>query len=139
MKYGHILTAIDGSNDSKIILKKSCELAKIYGSKTTLVTVLEPMIPQFANIVYAPDSYYDATEVFESFVKKGEEYGYKESQCHLLRGYPANQINTLINEIDCDLLVIGSHCNKGLKRLALGSVASAVLHGLKIDAHIIKV
>jgi|TARA_B100001063_G_scaffold235811_1_gene254836 nucleotide-binding universal stress UspA family protein len=139
MKYRHILTAIDGSDDSKLILKKSKEITELNNSKSSLVTVLEPMMPQFANFVYVPKDYYNTEEIYKSFVKRGSEYGIEASECHLLRGYPANEINNLIKKIGCDLLVIGSHCNKGLKRLTLGSTASSVLHGLKIDAHIIKV
>lgn len=46
---------------------------------------------------------------------------------HLELGNPAEQITKLANDLDADVIVVGTHGRTGMKRLVLGSVAEQVL------------
>lgn len=46
-----------------------------------------------------------------------------------LAGDPAAEIMRFAREFGCDLIVVGTHGRKGIRRAALGSVAEAVVRG----------
>ncbi len=48
-------------------------------------------------------------------------------ECKLREGDPAQEILCLAGDIDCDLIVMGTHGRTGLTRLLMGSVAEKVL------------
>ena len=50
----------------------------------------------------------------------------------------AEEIHTLANEINTDLIVIGTHGRSGLK-LLLGSTANSVLHSAKQDVLAVRI
>jgi len=51
---------------------------------------------------------------------------------HILNGSPAHEIHRFAKDNDIQLVVIGTHGQKGLQ-LLLGSTANAVLHGAGCD------
>lgn len=53
-------------------------------------------------------------------------------------GQPAEQIVALAEEIDADLIVLGTHSRKGLKRVVLGSVAEAVMRRAPCGVYVIR-
>jgi nucleotide-binding universal stress UspA family protein len=46
---------------------------------------------------------------------------------HVRVGTPADEIVALAKELDADLIVVGTHGRRGVRRLLLGSVARAIL------------
>ena len=73
-----------------------------------------------------------------SLKRYADQYGIQTDNCHLLTGRPEAHIHQLSEELDCDLIVVGSHGRKGLA-LLLGSTANAVLHGAKCDVLSVRV
>lgn len=67
-----------------------------------------------------------------------EKYHIPAAQSHALLGDAAAEIHKISNEVEADLIVIGTHGQSGLK-LLLGSTANAVLHGVKCDVLAVKV
>jgi universal stress protein A len=59
-------------------------------------------------------------------------------QIYLPIGNVAEEIHTLANEINTDLIVIGTHGRSGLK-LLLGSTANSVLHSAKQDVLAVRI
>ncbi len=55
------------------------------------------------------------------------ELGYKEVQIEVKIGDPSTEIVDYAKEIEADLIVIPSHCHKGISRFLLGSVAERVV------------
>jgi len=138
MTYNHILLAIDRSEDSGKILDRGNELSVINSSKKSLVTVIEALPLEYADLYIAAERHREK-DTKDILIKRGSLVGINPEDCHLLKGHPADEIRHLCDELDIDLLVMGSHCRRGLKRIALGSTANSVLHGLKNDVHIVKV
>ena len=48
---------------------------------------------------------------------------------HALQGDPAVEIVRMAEDIDADLIIVGTHGRRGIKRLVLGSVAEEVMRG----------
>lgn len=55
------------------------------------------------------------------------EMGYKNVQIEIKVGDPSTQIIDFAKDIAADLIVIPCHCNKGISRFLLGSVAERVV------------
>jgi universal stress protein A len=62
----------------------------------------------------------------------GENMDVSSGNLHILNGSPAHEIHRFANENGVQLIVIGTHGQKGLQ-LLLGSTANAVLHGAGCD------
>lgn len=67
-----------------------------------------------------------------------QETGVPAERVHVLTGNPAFEIRRLADELQADLIVIGSHGRHGLG-LLLGSTANGVLHGARCDVLTVRV
>jgi universal stress protein A len=61
-----------------------------------------------------------------------------EDHQHLIFGRPEAEIHRVAEELEADLIVVGSHGRHGLA-LLLGSTANGVLHGAKTDVLAVRV
>lgn len=59
--------------------------------------------------------------------KGGEPGNLRRIVTHLLTGSPAREIVWLAAHLDADVIVVGTHGRRGVRRLVLGSVAEEVL------------
>lgn len=53
-------------------------------------------------------------------------------------GNPKKSIPEIVNQCDCDLLVMGAHGHRGFKDLILGTTLDAVRHNVKVPVLIVK-
>ncbi|MGZ6519995.1 MAG: universal stress protein, partial [Bacteroidia bacterium] len=53
-------------------------------------------------------------------------------------GNPKKSIPEIVNNCDCDLLVMGAHGHRGLKDLVFGTTLDAVRHNVKVPVLIVK-
>ena len=129
--YKHILLATDLSEISEEIALKAKALGDLFGSEMTLVHVVEP-IPAYG---------YPGLTVLESpfieDVKKqlkelGNKIGISESSQIVEVGSIKSQILHIADELDIDLIIVGSHGHHGIGKL-LGSTASAVVRSANRD------
>ena len=133
--YEKILVAIDGSSTSLRGLDEALRLVKATGGSLLLVHVVNELV-----VVgdYAPASYY------ESFIESMRESGTKvlaeaaarvrradvpheQKLIETLGGRTADEIVREAKQWPADLIVLGTHGRRGLKRLAMGSDAEMVL------------
>lgn len=137
--YRNILVAVDLSEESGAILERARALAS---PETTvhLVYVQEPMEAVYMGVVpYGPvfvgmDQVEDRLQA-ELKGKLGEwaaKAGIDEANTHFLTGAPAREIHRFSEENGVDLIVLGTHGQKGVQ-LLLGSTANSVLHGAGCD------
>jgi nucleotide-binding universal stress UspA family protein len=133
--YRKILVAVDGSAPSLRGLTEAIGLAKALGSELRLVHVVN----EFIDGVYGPGAmYYDhvlaalreaGAGVLQKAVgivrKEGLEPEHKLIE--IVGGRIADQIVKDATDWRADLIVLGTHGRRGLKRLALGSDAELVL------------
>ena len=131
-----VLLATDGSSESGRAARVATELSSKVGLEMHLVYV-EPTpsvygIPERA--VYAPDTQNHLEEV-EDYTQErlGEEaakirnYGGQVAAVHPKVGRPDAEIVGLAEELDADLVVLGSRGLGAVGRVLLGSVSDSVV------------
>ncbi len=138
--YQKILVPIDGSDTSLAGLAEAIKLAKVLGAKLRLLHVVNELI-----LDYAFGSGLYATTVIEAMRSDGEKILKKaetevreqglEPEGVLIEsiGGPASPfIIDQAKEWPAELIVMGTHGRRGLRRLALGSDAEVVLRGTTV-------
>ena len=137
--YQKILVAVDLSSESEVVLRKAQLIAEP-GAEIHLVYVQEPMDNVYVGIVPQSAAFSGLgdleTQLGEELKQKlsalGEKFALPSEHLHILHGSPAHEIHRFAEENDIQLIVIGTHGQKGLQ-LLLGSTANSVLHGAGCD------
>jgi universal stress protein A len=137
--YQNILVAVDLSSESELVLTKA-QLIAGSNADIHLIYVQEPMDNVYVGIVPQSAAFSGLgdleTQLGEELKQKltalGENFNLPSDHLHILNGSPAHEIHRFANENDVQLIVIGTHGQKGLQ-LLLGSTANAVLHGAGCD------
>jgi universal stress protein A len=137
--YQRILVAIDIYSEYDQVLERALCVVK-NPSYLSIVFVTLPTT-YFQPYIIAVGGDYVA-DIHKQAKKRLEEIGQTNNiplkQLYLPIGNAAEEIHTLANEIDADLIVIGTHGRSGLK-LLLGSTANSVLHGAKQDVLAVRI
>jgi nucleotide-binding universal stress UspA family protein len=140
--YERILVAVDGSNTSNLALNEAIRLAKIHDALLRLVHVIDPIMT-YTVIEGWPARMYplDFTEFQDAAKATGEkvlancaatvrEAGVRFDAALLCIEKPGQQICDAIEEEvtrwPADLIVIGTHGRRGVRRFFLGSVAEGL-------------
>lgn len=140
-EYTHILVAVDLTEESRHVSKRACALRAACGAELSCAHVIEPL-----SLAYGGDIPMDLSTIQEQIQETArahlEEFAKTlsippENQ-HLVFGRPETEIHTLANQIEADLIVVGSHGRHGLA-LLLGSTANGVLHGAPCDVLAVRV
>ncbi|MEQ8861050.1 MAG: universal stress protein [Pseudomonadales bacterium] len=145
MAYKHILAAIDLSEESTQVLDRARDEAKRHGARLSLVSVVKPLTQVYGGIDVAPMAG-SAVSFEEQAMDQAEKQakslaassGVADKDVHVILGAPAHDIRELAEQLDVDLIVIGTHGRHGMG-LLLGSTASAVLHGVRRDVLAVRV
>jgi len=143
--YRNIVVAIDLSSESGIIIQRARDVASS-DSRLHLVYVQEPMDSVYMGVVPYGPVFVGMDEVEEKLKselrgkldKFGEEFGVPADGRHFLNGSPAREIHRFVDENDVDLVVLGTHGQKGVQ-LLLGSTANSVLHGSSCDVLAVRI
>lgn len=146
MTYQHILVPVDGSQPALAAVQQAADLAKACGSKVTAVCVLsvDPFIAvEFVDTQALVDDYRRQAkqEIQKSldqakalFTQQGVEV-----ETRVIEGQEIyKEIINTAEEVHADLIIMGSHGRKGLKKLFLGSVAQNVLAATPLPVMIVK-
>jgi universal stress protein A len=137
--YQKILVAVDLSSESEVVLRKA-QLIADTDADIHLVYVQEPMDNVYVGIVPQSAAFSGlgdlelqlGEELKQKLTNLGEKFNLPSDKLHILNGSPAHEIHRFARESDTELIVIGTHGQKGLQ-LLLGSTANAVLHGAVCD------
>lgn len=140
-QYSKILVAIDLTEEAPQVLKKAQLMRETHKAELVLVHVVEPV-----GYAYGGDIPMDLTELQDQLDKAAkaqlESYGKefdisKENQIATV-GRPESEIHRLAEDMDIDLVIVGSHGRKGFQ-LLLGSTANGVLHGSVCDVLAVRI
>src|SRR5690606_15393590 len=131
MSYHNVIVAIDLSNESDRIIERALELSGNNPTALTLVHVVEPVAAAYPIDAYAINMTKLQEEAMSIAAQRladfGSRYGIPENRQLVLAGAAATEVRARAEEINADLIVIGSHGTSGWK-LLLGSTANKVLH-----------
>ncbi|HEY0938955.1 MAG TPA: universal stress protein [Steroidobacter sp.] len=133
--YKNILIAVDGSSASERGLAEGLRLAKATGGKVILLHVVNALLLESEA---ASTAYFQA--LAESFQKQGEEIlgkaaaaareagvAFEQKLVVKIGALASDEIVAVAKSSKVDLIVIGTHGRRGLKRVVMGSDAELVL------------
>ena len=133
--YEKILVAVDGSPTSLRGLDEAIKVANAMRGQLMLVHVVNELI---ISAEYVPSVYYEpilvslrdsGAKVLEQAVSVARRAGVtcEQKLIETLGGRAADEIVKQAQQWPADLIVLGTHGRRGLKRLAMGSDAELVL------------
>ncbi len=134
--YNKVIVAVDFSASSQHVVDRAIALVGNDLVKLELVHVVEPITTVWGMESYTIDPAEMQDKILESSAgllrELADNCGVGAEQQHTLLGSPASKIRELQDELGADAIVIGSHGHAGWK-LMLGSTATKLLHGAKVD------
>lgn len=133
--YKKILVAVDGSAPSLRGLDEGVRIAKATGARVLLVHVLNALVLESE---IASTAYYQAlaesirasgSKILEHAGAVVREAGvpFEQRLIEKIGAYSADEIIAQAKDWHADLIVLGTHGRRGLKRLVMGSDAELVL------------
>jgi nucleotide-binding universal stress UspA family protein len=147
-----ILIALDYDPPAQKIAESGYALAKAMNAQVILIHVVAESI-YYSSLNYSPIMGYDGfsnldvVQVYtgEQLNKAAQDYLDKSKehlsdsniQTVIREGDFAKNILSVADEMNVDIIVLGSHGRRGLDKILLGSVAEQVLHWTKVPLYII--
>jgi len=140
MPYSRILISVDNHENSLTVARKGIELARKLDAKAALLFVLDKskamgnmeanIMPQQAMIVLKK-------EAQQTLDQLSEMNDYKNIVKFMPEGHPAEDIIKTALNWEADLIIVGSHGNKGIAKLLSSHVSDYVLHHAKVPVMLI--
>lgn len=125
--WNEILFPTDGSKYSRAATEKATDLAKSYGGKLKVISIVD-VTEEFQT--EAPGAVEklvrEAKSIIEDVKKNAEAQGV-EAETFVKEGETFKVITDMAKEHHSSLIVMGSHGRTGMRRLLMGSVAEKVI------------
>jgi nucleotide-binding universal stress UspA family protein len=146
--FKNILIPTDGSDFSQRAVARGIGLAAALGAKVTAYFAAPPATPiVFRNhlpVGYAPPD--DHQRMIDEAVAKclgvveqaAKTAGVACESVHSTSDFPDEEILKVAEKHACDLIVMGSHGQSGLRGLILGSIAQKVINKAMIPVMIVR-
>jgi nucleotide-binding universal stress UspA family protein len=147
MTYKRILVPVDGSSTAAAGLREAIRLAKGQGARLQLVHVVD----QHTTVMLGVEAAYYIDEMLQSAKKSGQRLlaravaqatkaGLQASGVLLetLTGPAADPIVRQARKWDADLIVIGTHGRRGVRRLVMGSDAEQVVRSSPVPVMLVR-
>ena len=128
--YRKILVPLDGSPGSEKALHEAAELAEQFAAKVFLLHVREPLTAVEYLGYSDPDPKAQiefGQEVLAQGLQQLKEEGLEEMETVFQEGQPAHTILQYAEQLEVDLIVMGTHGRRGLDHVLMGSVAEKVV------------
>ena len=144
--YKDILLALDGSPLAEAAVPHARALAKAFGARVTLLSVVQPVgiYPQSGVVGPVVSIALNVEEEMESvrrylrtIAEQFEAEGINVEEV-VREGDAASQICDYAHESRADLIVMSTHGRSGVQRWVYGSVADKVLRGAKVPILLIR-
>jgi nucleotide-binding universal stress UspA family protein len=135
MMYHKILVPVDGSEASNRGLQEAIKLAKATNARLQIVHVVSELLLEAGFFGHEPfESLSDSLRVSGARIledaksatrEAGVEFG--AELVHTISGHVSLLILDVARQVNADLIVMGTHGRRGVKRLLMGSDAEMVL------------
>ena len=125
-----IVVGVDYSDTGTAALDKALELASDKdNAEIHLVNLLATSLEQVPEISVEEESQRLALYAEEQLTRFHEQAGKRPERCvsHVIRGAAAEGIVQFASDLEAELIVVGTHGRRGLRRFLLGSVAEGVI------------
>ncbi len=145
MGYKRILVAIDLTDEAEEVLTAARTVADQQDDpQVSAVTVVRPLTHIYGGLDMAGLSASASLEeemrnqAIAKLTRLTAQFGISGQDTYVRSGHPASEVHALADDLDADLIVIGTHGRHGLG-LLLGSTANGVLHGVQCDVLTVRV
>lgn len=137
--YNTILVGFDGSEFSKSALTESATRIKKHGGKIILLNAVYFDEEEFGNKPEQLEKRMKAAKDICSQAKDmvRDEFGI-EIESYVSEGEPPEVIARTAQEKNADLIAMGTHGRRGIKRFIMGSVTSGVIGSSPCDVLVVK-
>ena len=127
--YQRILIPLDNSPVDKVILDHAQSLAQFCGADLVLVHVADGYVARLQNDLNLEDSeeIKEDRRYLETRKEELLKNGFKV-KAYLIGGEPADEILSIAEKENCDLIAMSTHGHRFFKDLILGSVAENIRH-----------
>ena len=134
----NVVTPVDFSDNSKLIAESAAYLAGKFGASMHLIFVVQNFedysgffVPQMTLPSLEGELAESAETKMASFSAEMKDFcesaGVKELKYKVLMGDVGEKIVEYANDVEADLIVMGTHGYKGLEKIMFGSVADKVV------------
>jgi len=123
-----ILLATDGSEDAAQATQAATDLASRSGSELHVVHVWHDVPGPYRHGYVKRELRRQGQEILDEQVRKIEEAGGTVAQAHLRGGRTSDEVIELAEELDVDLLVVGTRGLRGMRRILMGSHSDEIVH-----------
>ncbi len=145
--YTHILIPTDGSELAQRGVDHGLSLAKVLGSRVTLITASAPFPLPVGRVPwgikpddidrYLADCETTAQDLLTEIKAKATKMGISANTTYVPDARPATAILETAKQATCNLIVMASHGRRGVERLLLGSQAAEVVSSSPIPVLIV--
>lgn len=144
MLYKHILVPVDGSPTSLAAIQHAVQLAKIHGSQVSLIFVM--VVDTFIGVDYVSvdqqkDDMNNHNQPLHSILANAQQHFLAQdiqATTQIIEGTDVSkEIAKAAQNLNVDLIVMGSHGHTGFKKFLLGSVAKQVLGEVRVPVLVI--
>ena len=139
--YSNIVVGTDGSEPAWRAVTHAVGLAKATGAALHVVQgVPRPMHEAgLAGVPVTPPSMQESVDTFKAFLDaQVEPLDHEPLSVEVREGNAADVLMDVADEVDADVIVVGSRGMSGAKRFVLGSVPNAVSHHARCAVLIVK-
>lgn len=146
MPYQHILVPIDDSPIAYAAMEHAQDIAQAFDAQITLVSVvaIDPFVgvdfykvaPSITDHIFEAEK--NAEGRLQDLKQTLEQRGFVVNTRIIREVPPAIGIVTIADEVNADLIIMGSHGRSGIKKFILGSVAQEVLTQSRLRVLIVK-
>lgn len=137
-----VLVAIDGSSQSLKSLERAIDEAKTWNAELHAIYVVEIGLFSSLPVDNTWEVMYsllekEGKEILSAATKNAADVGVTMT-IHLKQGHAGQEVINLAEELDADLIVVGSLGKSNIERLLLGSVSSFVVMNSRITTMVVR-
>jgi nucleotide-binding universal stress UspA family protein len=137
-----LLLATDGSEDAAAALQAAVDVSRLTDSALHLLHVFEFAPREYSGLALRLHSPFASSLRGESLLEEQrtlvEEAGGTMAGVHLRTGSPVDEILDASEELEADLLIVGSRGLGGVGELLLGSVSEGLLHNTQCPMLVVR-
>src|SRR5918999_1147542 len=123
-----ILLATDGSENTAQATKAAVDMARRRGSEIHLIHVWHDVHTPHAHAFVKSELRQQGREILDEEAKRIGEKGGTVTRSHLREGRTFEVVLKLGDELEADLLLVGSRGHRGLRRMLVGSNSEGIVH-----------
>lgn len=136
----HILFPTDFSDAADCALPTALELALTFDSRLTLLHVWSVPSSVYAEALTWPsDDMQRGARAYLDAALEDARRSFPKTEALLREGREWRQILAVVDELGCDLVVMGTHGRKGLSRVVLGNVAEKIVRLSRVPVLTVRV